>query len=101
VPSSDPVQRFSDIIENIDRIERFTMGMDFQSFAANEQTVLAVKYSLVVISEAATKLGDSAAELCPDNPGEKFEVSETGCGTTMTVLISCVSGFCSNAICRH
>jgi uncharacterized protein with HEPN domain len=34
VPSSDPVQRFSDIIENIERIERFTAGLDLQGVAA-------------------------------------------------------------------
>jgi uncharacterized protein with HEPN domain len=49
VPSDDPVQRFSDIIE---RIDRFTAGMDLEGFAANEQTILAVKYSLLIISEA-------------------------------------------------
>jgi uncharacterized protein with HEPN domain len=68
VPSNDLVQRFSDIIENIERIERFTAGLDLHSFAANEQVVLAVKYALRIISEAATKLGDVAADLCPDIP---------------------------------
>jgi uncharacterized protein with HEPN domain len=68
VPSSDPIQRFGDIIENIGRIERFTAGMDCHSFAENEQTVLAVKYSLLIISEAAIKSGDFAAELCPAIP---------------------------------
>jgi len=68
VPSSDPVLRFSDIIENIERIERFTAGMDLHGFARAEQTVLAVKYSLLVISEAAAKLGDLAADLCPAIP---------------------------------
>ena|ERR1019366_8193451 len=66
VPSSDPVQRFIDIIENIERIGRFTASMDLGGFAANEQTTLAVKYSLLVISEAAVKLGTLAADLCPD-----------------------------------
>lgn len=68
MPSSDPVQRFADIIENIERIQRFTAGMTLHGFAEAEQTVLAVKYSLLVISEAATKLGDLAAALCPDIP---------------------------------
>lgn len=68
MPSSDPVQRFGDIIANIERIERFTAGMDVHGFAGNEQTVLAIKYSLLIISEAAAKLGDLAADLCPDIP---------------------------------
>lgn len=68
MPSSDPVQRFSDIIENIDAIERFTAGMDLHGFAVADQTIRAVKYSLLVISEAATKLGDLAGDLCPSIP---------------------------------
>jgi uncharacterized protein with HEPN domain len=40
--------------------------MDVKRFATAEQTVLAVKYSLLIVSEAATKLGDLAADLCPD-----------------------------------
>lgn len=68
MPSSDPVQRFSDIIENIERIERFTAGMDLQAFAANDEKVLAVKYALLTISEAAAKLGNLAADLCPEIP---------------------------------
>jgi uncharacterized protein with HEPN domain len=68
VPSNDPARRFTDIIENIERIQRFTAGMDRHGFADNEQTVLAVKYSLLIISEAAAKLGDLAADLCPDIP---------------------------------
>ncbi len=68
MPSDDPVQRFRDIIENIERIERFTAGMDLQAFAGTEQTVLAVKYALLTISEAAAKLGDYGAEICPEIP---------------------------------
>ena len=68
MPSSDPVQRFSDIIENIEAIERFTAGMDLRGFALAEQTIRATKYSLLIISEAATKLGDLAANLCPAIP---------------------------------
>jgi len=41
--------------------------MDLQAFAAAEQTILAAKYALLTISEAATKLGDIAARLCPAN----------------------------------
>jgi uncharacterized protein with HEPN domain len=68
VPSSDPAQRFSDIIENIEKIERFTVGMDREHFARNEQAVLAVKYALLIISEAAVKLGKFATDRCPDIP---------------------------------
>jgi uncharacterized protein with HEPN domain len=66
VPSSDPVQRFQDILDNIFRIERFTAGLDFQAFHENEETLYASKHALLIISEAAVKLGDLAPELCPE-----------------------------------
>lgn len=66
--SSDPIQRFSDIVDNIEAIERFTADMGLHGFAAADQTIRAAKYSLLVISEAAAKLGDLAADLCPDVP---------------------------------
>jgi uncharacterized protein with HEPN domain len=68
VPSSDPAQRFTDIIENIDRIEQFTKGLNAAAFAADDQVTFAVKYALLVIGEATTKLGDTASDLRPDIP---------------------------------
>lgn len=65
MPSSDPVQRFQDILDNIARIERFFAGLDRQSFTENEQALFAVQHALLIISEAAAKLGDLAVELCP------------------------------------
>jgi uncharacterized protein with HEPN domain len=65
VPSRDPVRRFEDILENINRIERFTPGMDFAAFSANEQAVYAVNHALLILSEAAAKLGEQAEHLCP------------------------------------
>ena len=56
MPSSDPIQRFRDIIENIEAIERFTEGMDLRGFAETDQTIRAAKYS------------DLAADLCPSVP---------------------------------
>ncbi len=68
MPSSDPIQRFTDIIDNIGRIEHFTQGLNAKTFAANDQVIFAVKYALVIISEATAKLGDTAADLRPDIP---------------------------------
>jgi uncharacterized protein with HEPN domain len=65
VPSSDPIQRFEDILENVERIERFTAGMEAAAFVADEQAVFAVKHALLIISEAARKLGAVAEEFCP------------------------------------
>jgi uncharacterized protein with HEPN domain len=68
VPSSDPVQRFTDIIDQIDHVEQFTQGLNAKTFPANDQVVFAVKYALMVISEATAKLGDTAFDLRPDMP---------------------------------
>jgi uncharacterized protein with HEPN domain len=65
VPSSDPIRRFEDILDNIERIERFTRGMDFAAFSANDQAVYAVNHALLILSEAASKLGEEADQLCP------------------------------------
>jgi len=45
--SSPPPQ---DILESIERIERFSRGMDFSAFSANEQVV----YALIVEKELTT-----------------------------------------------
>jgi uncharacterized protein with HEPN domain len=66
--TSGSARRFTDNIEIIERIQRFAVGMDGDAFAANEQTVLAVKCSVLIVSEAAAKLGDIASRMCPDIP---------------------------------
>jgi uncharacterized protein with HEPN domain len=68
VPSSDPVQRFTDIIDHIDHVEQFTIGLNAETFATNDQVIFAVKYALLIISEATAKLGDIASGLRPDIP---------------------------------
>jgi uncharacterized protein with HEPN domain len=61
-------RRFEDILENISRIESFTGGHDAASFANDEKTVFAVLHALLIVSEAARKLGDEAASRAPDQP---------------------------------
>jgi len=68
VPSSDPVQRLTDILENIARIREFTAGLDLTAFVRDLKTCDAVERCLERISEAANKLGDMAVDLCPDIP---------------------------------
>ena len=68
MPSSNPIQRFHDILDNIARIERFTVGLNVETFVNTEQALFAVKHALLIISEAAVKLGDMAAELRPEIP---------------------------------
>jgi uncharacterized protein with HEPN domain len=75
---SDPHQAFKDILENIGRIERFTDGLDENSFRENEQTVFAVQYALLVISEAAVRLGEQAQQWAPELPRGSSLASKVG-----------------------
>jgi len=68
VPSDDPIQRFQDILDNIACIEEFTAGMDLDAFSRNNQALYAVKHAMLIISEAAKKLGGIAEDLCPHIP---------------------------------
>jgi hypothetical protein len=43
LPSEPPARRFADIIDNIERIEHFTAGMDLAAFVAQEAVVYAVQ----------------------------------------------------------
>jgi uncharacterized protein with HEPN domain len=85
VPSSDPAQRFQDIIDNIARIERFTEGLNLERFIENEEKLFAVQHALLILSEAAVKLGELATELCLMLTGGTFAASETACDMNTTL----------------
>lgn len=68
MPSKDPVQRFEDILQNINLIEEFTAGMDLAAFTQDPKTSNACERCLERISEAARKLAGVAEELCPGIP---------------------------------
>lgn len=68
MPFKDPQRALEDILENIARMERFTSGLTEETFRSDEQAVFAVQYALLVISEAARRLGDDADTLCPGMP---------------------------------
>ncbi|HEU0154616.1 MAG TPA: HepT-like ribonuclease domain-containing protein [Stellaceae bacterium] len=55
-------------MQNINRIERFSAGLNRESFVTNEQAFFAILHALLIISEAARKLGDEAEILAPDQP---------------------------------
>jgi len=50
-------------------IERFTLGMDFEAYGEDLKTMGAVERKLLLISEAAVRLGDQGPALCPGLPG--------------------------------
>jgi uncharacterized protein with HEPN domain len=68
LPSEGPARRLQDIIENAQAILAYTAGMDLATFSEDRKTYDAVERCLERISEAASKLGDRAAELMPEQP---------------------------------
>ena len=68
MPSENQLRRFEDILENTDRIQRFSAGLSKETLAANEQAFFAILHALLIISEAARKLGAEAEALVADQP---------------------------------
>lgn len=58
--------RISDILHAIDKIQRYTEGMAFDAFAADEKTVDAVLWNLTVIGEAASHVPPDLMDRYPD-----------------------------------
>jgi len=61
-----------DIIDNVKSIQRYIAGMDVAEFEADARTNDAVERCLERISEAASKLGDVAPTLMPDQPWQQI-----------------------------
>jgi uncharacterized protein with HEPN domain len=72
LPSEKPVRRLEDIIENARAIQRYTAGLNGETFARDDKTYDAVERCLERISEAAFKLGDLASVLMPDQPWQEI-----------------------------
>jgi uncharacterized protein with HEPN domain len=68
LPSDRPITRLRDILQNLDRIERYTEGYSLDRFVADSRCQDAVERCLLRISEAARKLADLVEEIAPDQP---------------------------------
>jgi uncharacterized protein with HEPN domain len=68
LPFEDPIEPLSDILEHIGDIENFLQGMGPVDLHDDRRTIFACQYALLVISEAAKRLGPRAEELCPGFP---------------------------------
>jgi uncharacterized protein with HEPN domain len=68
LPFREPSLSLHDIFDAIEMIEHFTRGMEFESFRGDAKTVAAVERKLLVVSEAAVRLGEDADLLCPGPP---------------------------------
>jgi uncharacterized protein with HEPN domain len=62
------MSRLQDMLDSIARIERFTAGFDEADFVADEKAMFAVFHALLIISEAARRLGSDAEALAPEQP---------------------------------
>ena len=58
MPSSRPIDRLRDIVDNCERIERHIAGMDLEAYSRDEKIRDAVERCLQRSSEAAYKLGN-------------------------------------------
>ena len=101
MPSKDPIQRFNDILENIIRIEEFTAGMDVSAFVGDPKTYDAVERCLERISEAASKLGQQAADLCSGIAWSQIRGVGNACGMNTTELAARASGSWSSVTWVH
>ena len=68
MPFRDFSRAFRDIANAISLIEEFTSGMDSDGFREDPRTIAAVERKLLVISEAAIRLGQEAELRCPGPP---------------------------------
>ena len=84
MPFRDPLSSLRDIYEAIESIQRFVRDMDFSVFQADEKTNAAVERKLLVLSEAARRLGDDAESFVRAFRGTTFGASEIGCGINTT-----------------
>jgi uncharacterized protein with HEPN domain len=68
LPFREPELSLRDIADAIDMIVQFVRGMDLDAFREDPKTVAAVERKLLLVSEAAIRLGDDADRLCPGLP---------------------------------
>jgi uncharacterized protein with HEPN domain len=68
LPSDKPLRRLYDILENVDRIRRYTEHYNFDRFADDPKCQDAVERCLLRISEAARKLEGIIDPIAPDQP---------------------------------
>ena len=57
-----------DIVENIDKIQRFVSGMSFDDFRKDDKTIYAVSRSLEIIGESVSQIPDEVRDKYDDIP---------------------------------
>jgi len=66
MPSKNPAQRLTDILDNIQAIADFTAGMTFEDYVSDRKTIYAVTRALEIISEATRRLPDELKQRRPE-----------------------------------
>lgn len=72
MPPREASDRIGEILEAIDKIERYTEGMDLDGFRADERTIDAVLHNLTVIGEAANHVPDEVQTRHPGIPWKRM-----------------------------
>jgi len=65
-------QRVGDILEAIRRIQLYTQGMDYETFAADLRTVDAVVRNITILGEAARHIAGEVRALAPAMPWDEM-----------------------------
>lgn len=73
MPLRDWRLRVADILAAVERIGRYTAGLDRVSFERDERTVEAVCFALLVIGEAASHVPDTVQQSAPQVPWRKMK----------------------------
>jgi uncharacterized protein with HEPN domain len=68
MPFEDARSHLEDILDSIRSIQQFVHGMDREAYYHDEKTQAAVERKLLILSEVAIRLKDSAEVLCPEVP---------------------------------
>jgi len=68
----EPVDFLKDILESIEKIEKFIKGLGFDDFSKDDKTIYAVIRALEIIGEATKNLPDSLKEEYPEVPWRKM-----------------------------
>lgn len=93
--------RLQDIVDNIDRIESYLAGCDFDAFARDDKTIDAVERCLQRLTEAVIRIGP---ERMPKSRRERRSMrcagSAIGCATNTIVSTCRRSGARHARVCR-
>ena len=68
----ESVDFLKDILESIEKIEKFIKGFEFDDFSKDDKTIYAVIRALEIIGEATKNLPDSLKEEHPEVPWRKM-----------------------------